>query len=87
MSKPAQLSSLLGEITRIAKENSLAVLLVNHHTKKTMEVKRLEKDMIRGGKNFTDWLTNCIQLRSEEHTSELQSRRNLVCRLLLEKKK
>ena len=25
-------------------------------------------------------------LRSEEHTSELQSRRNLVCRLLLEKK-
>src|SRR5690606_41946530 len=27
------------------------------------------------------------QLRSEEHTSELQSRENLVCRLLLEKKK
>src|SRR5690349_23680228 len=28
-----------------------------------------------------------IQERSEEHTSELQSRRDLVCRLLLEKKK
>ena len=28
-----------------------------------------------------------VVLRSEEHTSELQSRRNLVCRLLLEKKK
>src|SRR5699024_12585175 len=27
------------------------------------------------------------QLRSEEHTSELQSRFDLVCRLLLEKKK
>src|SRR5690349_22466072 len=27
------------------------------------------------------------ELRSEEHTSELQSRRDLVCRLLLEKKK
>src|SRR3984957_5516960 len=26
------------------------------------------------------------RLRSEEHTSELQSRENLVCRLLLEKK-
>src|SRR5690606_42078007 len=26
-------------------------------------------------------------MRSEEHTSELQSRENLVCRLLLEKKK
>src|SRR5690349_23669858 len=28
-----------------------------------------------------------FELRSEEHTSELQSRRELVCRLLLEKKK
>src|SRR5690606_42080556 len=28
-----------------------------------------------------------IRRRSEEHTSELQSRENLVCRLLLEKKK
>src|SRR5690349_23486622 len=27
------------------------------------------------------------ETRSEEHTSELQSRRDLVCRLLLEKKK
>src|SRR5260370_21780442 len=28
-----------------------------------------------------------VQTRSEEHTSELQSHLNLVCRLLLEKKK
>src|SRR3712207_7914994 len=28
-----------------------------------------------------------VQRRSEEHTSELQSRKYLVCRLLLEKKK
>src|SRR2546427_1396616 len=28
-----------------------------------------------------------ISIRSEEHTSELQSQSNLVCRLLLEKKK
>src|SRR5256886_8569251 len=28
-----------------------------------------------------------VDLRSEEHTSELQSQSNLVCRLLLEKKK
>src|SRR5256886_13240903 len=28
----------------------------------------------------------CLLLRSEEHTSELQSQSNLVCRLLLEKK-
>src|SRR5690606_39841154 len=30
---------------------------------------------------------NLVLARSEEHTSELQSRENLVCRLLLEKKK
>src|SRR5256886_3506646 len=29
----------------------------------------------------------CEVVRSEEHTSELQSQSNLVCRLLLEKKK
>src|SRR2546427_4084137 len=28
-----------------------------------------------------------VDIRSEEHTSELQSQSNLVCRLLLEKKK
>ena len=31
-------------------------------------------------------LQESLSTRSEEHTSELQSRRNLVCRLLLEKK-
>src|SRR2546422_6414073 len=31
--------------------------------------------------------TSCTGKRSEEHTSELQSRLHLVCRLLLEKKK
>src|SRR2546422_7805774 len=31
--------------------------------------------------------TRDLQARSEEHTSELQSRLHLVCRLLLEKKK
>src|SRR5690349_23671777 len=35
---------------------------------------------------FSHLRTRC-RARSEEHTSELQSRRDLVCRLLLEKKK
>src|SRR5690606_40109504 len=36
-----------------------------------------------------DWVDHLRDrgIRSEEHTSELQSRENLVCRLLLEKKK
>src|SRR5690349_23390567 len=33
------------------------------------------------------WRAGGVVGRSEEHTSELQSRRDLVCRLLLEKKK
>src|SRR2546427_1559691 len=41
------------------------------------------------GKNALEQLRKWgnFQLRSEEHTSELQSQSNLVCRLLLEKKK
>src|SRR2546430_3651941 len=38
----------------------------------------------RGG-DARAWLLTIV--RSEEHTSELQSQSNLVCRLLLEKKK
>src|SRR5690625_5511242 len=39
-------------------------------------------------RNFFTHLSNSFHnpARSEEHTSELQSRRHLVCRLLLEKK-
>src|SRR5438874_6280422 len=39
------------------------------------------------GVNEGKAIVNLISARSEEHTSELQSRRDLVCRLLLEKKK
>src|SRR5256886_7791997 len=39
---------------------------------------------LRRGRQFTDLVE---KQRSEEHTSELQSQSNLVCRLLLEKKK
>src|SRR5690606_41918529 len=43
----------------------------------------------RGGDALDDGagLGGGLHERSEEHTSELQSRENLVCRLLLEKKK
>src|SRR5437667_12700774 len=40
---------------------------------------RITRDSWRGG--------TVVYLRSEEHTSELQSHHDLVCRLLLEKKK
>src|SRR5947208_5340041 len=37
--------------------------------------------------DFQQWKMTGPKLRSEEHTSELQSPDHLVCRLLLEKKK
>src|SRR3712207_8103251 len=41
-----------------------------------------------GGEEFMVVLAGApMEYRSEEHTSELQSRQYLVCRLLLEKKK
>src|SRR5690606_41668886 len=40
----------------------------------------------QGGVDAVDEFAGA-EARSEEHTSELQSRENLVCRLLLEKKK
>src|SRR5258706_7047955 len=42
---------------------------------------------LNGGDRFVDIGCPRRENRSEEHTSELQSLTNLVCRLLLEKKK
>src|SRR5947209_20583811 len=46
-----------------------------------------EAALIGSGSRATGWPTTFCAIRSEEHTSELQSRQYLVCRLLLEKKK
>src|SRR5690625_6456032 len=56
----------------------------------------LEEKLAHGGHPVLRWMMDNIHVRtdpagnikrSEEHTSELQSRGHLVCRLLLEKKK
>src|SRR5258707_7963895 len=54
--------------------------LVHRHAPRGADRAR-EVAQLRGGELHSD------KLRSEEHTSELQSRQYLVCRLLLEKKK
>ena len=50
------------------------------------EVRDMSKTFIFGHKK-PDSDSVMAAIRSEEHTSELQSRFDLVCRLLLEKKK
>src|SRR3712207_6941256 len=70
---------------RICKEHSLSV--IDQETQREInEIKR------RKFVNWYDWNedkkgSSYKSRRSEEHTSELQSRQYLVCRLLLEKKK
>src|SRR2546430_7794579 len=54
-------------------------------TEHVMIVSGSAKVEMKGGSNAT--LGPGGYARSEEHTSELQSQSNLVCRLLLEKKK
>src|SRR5206468_5417583 len=48
---------------------------------------RSDTDALVGHLDDDLTVPGCIAGRSEEHTSELQSRSDLVCRLLLEKKK
>src|SRR5207237_6087903 len=50
-------------------------------------VARLQADRLRADLGIARFKQDSLEARSEEHTSELQSHLNLVCRLLLEKKK
>src|SRR3712207_7661416 len=55
--------------------------ITSPHNEQLKEVRKL------AGRRWRDKLGEFVAERSEEHTSELQSRQYLVCRLLLEKKK
>src|SRR3712207_7096261 len=53
-----------------------------------MATPRVNGELVKKGKFVAGLATLVVIIgRSEEHTSELQSRQYLVCRLLLEKKK
>src|SRR2546427_5146571 len=57
--------------------NRMEIKVFNNNVEKALKI---AKKKLAGEGLFRE-------LRSEEHTSELQSQSNLVCRLLLEKKK
>src|SRR3712207_9020900 len=50
-------------------------------------VRKRNEDLVVRRVDMRRWDEELARVRSEEHTSELQSRQYLVCRLLLEKKK
>src|SRR3989454_564672 len=76
--RPADPGVEFGESRDVGRERS-HLLSVFHHDQVVARLHDLRRLEAEGRQEF-DW-------RSEEHTSELQSPCNLVCRLLLEKKK
>src|SRR2546427_6997304 len=81
--------------TRVTASPSFSALVTAATTASTA---RLDSALVRSAASATASINSVLfilynsfgggfRLRSEEHTSELQSQSNLVCRLLLEKKK
>src|SRR5690349_23446874 len=72
----AAVEGVVGEVVRRARAEVQQGIAADPVDRETGRAQRVHHDRSTGD-----------QGRSEEHTSELQSRRDLVCRLLLEKKK
>src|SRR2546430_15107922 len=75
------IESPLEEAARLSRRLGNRVLLKREDLQPVFSFK------LRGAYNRIAHLSEASARRSEEHTSELQSQSNLVCRLLLEKKK
>src|SRR5690606_40478742 len=76
-------NDFVSEIDHAAEQ---AIISVIRKTYPDHAIMAEESGLTTGRDNDHQWIIDPLD-RSEEHTSELQSRENLVCRLLLEKKK
>src|SRR5690625_4688394 len=78
--------SIENAMEKLATYEDLGFVKIDHHRKKRQGF----PEVIYGDRKTVDQLKLIIksmqEKRSEEHTSELQSRGHLVCRLLLENK-
>src|SRR3712207_8613825 len=81
-------SQIFVQICKIAKNNR-KLLLITYIKRNPIMTKNYEETIFSKiiRKEIPASIVYQDELRSEEHTSELQSRQYLVCRLLLEKKK
>src|SRR2546422_5523413 len=75
----------LGEIARQASVELPLVIERIQAMLRSGTIRRVRQTLL--ATNLAQGALVAWQVRSEEHTSELQSRLHLVCRLLLEKKK
>src|SRR2546421_6125563 len=86
LSRPPVISGAHRRPGEVDARNRLAVLIERRGCE-TDGVADVDVDIRRGDDDLLRQHLNRHVDRSEEHTSELQSRSDLVCRLLLEKKK
>src|SRR5262245_64536939 len=86
MSLPPPRSTLFPYTTLFRSDRPHEGVLVFERDSEGLEVGGID-DLVFQRHTFLPALGKVLILRSEEHTSELQSLRHLVCRLLLEKKK
>src|SRR5206468_3198401 len=90
---PTRRSSDLNEVDEediaatVAKWTGIPVTrLLEGETQKLLQMEQRLAQRVVGQDEAIRAVANAVRRRSEEHTSELQSRSEIVCRLLLEKK-
>src|SRR3712207_8064072 len=78
---PGELPNILNALHTKIEDRTLVLEVAQHLGERTVRTIAMDTTdgLVRG--------QEVVDTRSEEHTSELQSRQYLVCRLLLEKKK
>src|SRR3990167_10502556 len=93
-SLPLSQSSLLTPYSEVTTKSKLLMASLNskfqlaYHMANSYASKSAESQPnVAAATSWSASISKCQRRRSEEHTSELQSQSNLVCRLLLEKKK
>jgi RecA-family ATPase len=75
-----ELAKLLSKIASIKNKYDIGIMLINHHTKMNQDTKTLNKDMIRGGKSFTDFVSNAIQVAQSNLSHDLKIFKLTKCR-------
>src|SRR5688500_70294 len=86
--RTAELEEANRELRRVSHYRSLFLARMSHELRTPLTSILGFSEILLDQEELTDAQRRfCQKVRSEEHTSELQSPCNLVCRLLLEKKK
>src|SRR5438874_13544092 len=75
------------QIYTLSLHDALPIFVTPEHVQTLIQTKLTPLGLLAASDDDAQARSTGGASRSEEHTSELQSRRDLVCRLLLEKKK